>query len=414
MKVELTKLKPNPRRDFKIDPIDEEKVKELVASIKQDGFWSGVTARKKDGELETAAGHTRIKAALEAGETHADIFVGDWDDQAMIRVYARENATQRGNSGLAVAGSVASALKYLLKGVLTDDKRLSQFWDSPHAFEQLKKAIASEKGLGAPIILEFLAGIPGINKSIVTHQIANLKASGDYARIVAEVDAEIAKEQEAELERLKQESADEEEVTTKTEKQKRTRGTSKKAKEASSKQTPTFDFEGVAKHLKNENQIRVFREVCERESMKKYLPVNKQAALAKELVRKAKATGEEISGTYLKDNMVSMMMDAAQAQGQLDKEARESLEKQDARIKWTNTSHHFARQVGGISKDGRILLKMVESYPHIKFRITTELRVAIKYAQETVNKLASKLENYDNEDTDTRTRKQLLPLGNRA
>jgi hypothetical protein len=43
----------------------------------------------------------------------ADVFVGDLDDVAMIRVYARENATQRGNSSSAVAGSVASAVRFL-------------------------------------------------------------------------------------------------------------------------------------------------------------------------------------------------------------------------------------------------------------------------------------------------------------
>jgi len=40
-------------------------------------------------------------------------------------MYANENATQRGNTGRAIAGTVASAAKFLLKGVFTDD--LSRF-----------------------------------------------------------------------------------------------------------------------------------------------------------------------------------------------------------------------------------------------------------------------------------------------
>jgi len=38
---------------------------------------------------------------------------------AMIRVYARENATQRGLSSTALTGTVASAMKYIAKGIVT-------------------------------------------------------------------------------------------------------------------------------------------------------------------------------------------------------------------------------------------------------------------------------------------------------
>jgi len=39
-----------------------------------------------------------------------------------------------------------------------------------------------EKGIGAPIIARFLSNIYDMNESTITHQLANLKASGDYAR----------------------------------------------------------------------------------------------------------------------------------------------------------------------------------------------------------------------------------------
>ena len=41
-------------------------------------------------------------------------------DGGMIRVYARENATQRGNTGTAMAGTVASAIRFLAKAILTN------------------------------------------------------------------------------------------------------------------------------------------------------------------------------------------------------------------------------------------------------------------------------------------------------
>jgi predicted secreted acid phosphatase len=54
-----------------------------------------------------------------------------------------------------------------------------------------------EDGMGREILLAFLHDIPGIHKSSLDHQLVNLKASGDYARLIAEVQQEIAAEQAA-------------------------------------------------------------------------------------------------------------------------------------------------------------------------------------------------------------------------
>ena len=116
MELNLTQLMPNPFRVFAVDPIDMDAVASLAESIEQDGFWGGVVARKNEhGDYEVACGHHRVQAAISAGYQHADIFVANLDDEAMIRIYARENATQRGNGSTAVAGTVASAIRYLAK-----------------------------------------------------------------------------------------------------------------------------------------------------------------------------------------------------------------------------------------------------------------------------------------------------------
>lgn len=57
-KVTLKELKDIPCRDFLVDPIDEAKVDGLAVSIKELGFWGGVTLRKNEsGQFEIAAGH---------------------------------------------------------------------------------------------------------------------------------------------------------------------------------------------------------------------------------------------------------------------------------------------------------------------------------------------------------------------
>lgn len=196
MRVELKNLQPNPMRDFTIDPIDDDRVKELAASIKEDGFWGGVVCRRtKNNGVQIAAGHHRVNAAIKAGIREADVFTGDLDDASMIRIYARENALQRGNTGTALAGSVAAAIRFLMKGSFTG---------------QLAEIRQLVDGIGWTTVLELLEGVPGINQNTVKQQLANLKSSGDYARIIREVQEQIEKEnQEAlkELERAEREKA---------------------------------------------------------------------------------------------------------------------------------------------------------------------------------------------------------------
>ena len=209
--VKLKELKPNPRRDFKVDPIDAEEVNILAKSIHQHGFWGGTVCRKlDDGSLEIVAGHRRVAAAIEAGEKEAELFVGRFDEPSIIRVYATENATQRGNTSTAVTGSVASALRYLVKAILKNDEGIWQICQKGD-LEKIRGNLTSEKGIGRDIIERFLVGVPGINESVIKDQLANLKVSGDYARIVKEVSGEIEQERleaEAELKRAEQEAAE--------------------------------------------------------------------------------------------------------------------------------------------------------------------------------------------------------------
>src|SRR5262245_45191435 len=61
--------------------------------------------------------HARLPLA---SPSMADIFVAeDMNDATMVRVYARENATQRGQSSTALTGIVAAAMRYVAKAILT-------------------------------------------------------------------------------------------------------------------------------------------------------------------------------------------------------------------------------------------------------------------------------------------------------
>ena len=123
MLVRLKDLKPNPIRDFTIDPIDDEASVNIEASINDHGFWGGVVCRRAaDGSIEIVGGHHRVKAAIAYGIKEADLYVGEMDDDEMVIIYARENATQRGTEGTAMAGAVAAAIKQIAKSIARGER----------------------------------------------------------------------------------------------------------------------------------------------------------------------------------------------------------------------------------------------------------------------------------------------------
>jgi ParB-like nuclease domain len=314
MQVDLRVLRPNPYRDFTIDPLDGAVVEALRHSIEEDGFWGGIVCRQApDGTIQIGAGHHRVQAALEAGITHADVFVRrDMDDMSLIRVYARENATQRGNTSTALAGTVASAVRFLAKAILTG---VTEKFFSDFDLQTLRSHLLGERGLGREVLLAFLPDIPGINAGSVQHQLANLKASGDYARLIADVEKEIAEEDaaaQAALEQAERERDERKRVEAAARKQVTTqaRATARQAAHKAAERPKTFDFEGVAVHFKNPHQVDVFRRIVTSPGMMERLGVEDQAALAKQIVEAAARREEELSGTFIKDYITQQLFTA--------------------------------------------------------------------------------------------------------
>ena len=96
MQIKIKDLQPNPFRDIKNYPIDQEKVESLAKSINQTGFWDNILARKRDGRIEIAYGHHRLVALKKDFKPDhiVDIPVKDLDDATMIKIMANENMEQ--------------------------------------------------------------------------------------------------------------------------------------------------------------------------------------------------------------------------------------------------------------------------------------------------------------------------------
>src|SRR5580765_4892918 len=435
MLVHLKDLKPNPQRDYTVDPVDDERVAELTKSIKEDGFWGGVVCRKTKGGIEIAAGAHRVKAAI----TQADLFVArDMDDAQLIRVYARENATQRGNTGTAQAGTIAAAIRYLAKGVMTGAVEIN----SSSSLEKLQANIAGEQGIGRELILDLLSDVPSINDNVVRQQLAMLKSSGDYGRIIKEVKNEIEREnrelikdlERAEKERIAAEKAEAEAKAVKIEKARLAKAASddlaqKRAKEAqlhaeaneklASKRAEeakkelakfdalrttvttarnasdtannveiTFDFEGVAQHLKMPAHIETFRKEVTGPGVKPFLPVKRQAALAAEIVRVNAKADVELTGRFIKDHIATMIHGVITESRKISREEKERA----IRANWESTARELqkqaARQMYAMASAFRNMATHDKTRPSgVTLHLTGEFLSALKMAREALAKI---------------------------
>jgi hypothetical protein len=154
MKIQIKDLKPNPFRDMKNYPINEEKVQSLTNSINQTGFWDNILVRPKpgytfwtkqidDGEeldemnapcymhitydengeeedyddpiFEIAYGHHRliVLKKLFKPDDYVDIPVRELDDSMMIRIMANENDENWGTSPKIIDETVRVTKKFL-------------------------------------------------------------------------------------------------------------------------------------------------------------------------------------------------------------------------------------------------------------------------------------------------------------
>jgi ParB-like chromosome segregation protein Spo0J len=148
MKVKISELRPNPFRNIEHYPIDAEKVKTLVASIGQTGFWDNILARKEDGQIQIAYGHHRLAALKQAMKPSdaVDIPVKPLDDATMLKIMANENMDEW-KLGPGVIDETVRATKRFLE-------------EHPEELKKLGQAKSSARNedfvVGAPLIARFL------------------------------------------------------------------------------------------------------------------------------------------------------------------------------------------------------------------------------------------------------------------
>jgi ParB-like chromosome segregation protein Spo0J len=380
MIVSLASLKPNSLRDFRVDPISEASVQRLMQSITEDGFWGGVVCRPVDGAIEIVAGHHRVEAARRCGVTEADLFIKAMDDDTALRIYARENATQRGmTESTARAGTTAAVLRdRAYKFLAWDLCAITQRWPglTEKALETIQGNLANGGGLGRPVILEALEGVPGINTQTIRDDLASLKSSGHYARILDEVRQQITAEREEaerqveaarraaeeELEAREQQAAREAEQAREREAEaaRKAEAKARKAAEQAAKTAATFNFDAVAPHFKNPHQLKVFRDTVTRPPWTTFLPLEEQGKIAAQIVARAAAQETEPDGYFIRMMFAELATQLFHGQGDKSEAENEEAALLVWQRQYSEQQNTFMSSLRGAILQGRRLLSVVE------------------------------------------------------
>jgi hypothetical protein len=118
VKIKLSDVKPNPNRDLKFNPYNEEKIAALMASIGETGFWTNVILRvSPDGKgYEQSYGHHRLESARRCGIEEADFIVRDLDENMMLKMMELENQEDYRYCPLSLLESVKAVVNALAAG----------------------------------------------------------------------------------------------------------------------------------------------------------------------------------------------------------------------------------------------------------------------------------------------------------
>ena len=92
----------------------------------------------------------------------------------MVKIYSRENATQRGQQSGALLGSVAAAVRLLARGMITEEVSLGKFAQRSEGSKLGQ--LQSENGIGWSAVSEVLGG-----KEVLALAPASTYSSSSYS-----------------------------------------------------------------------------------------------------------------------------------------------------------------------------------------------------------------------------------------
>ena len=110
-KIEVKEIRPNPyqpRKEF-----DEEGLRELADSIKENGVFQPILVRKSLSGYELVAGERRLRATKLAGLKEIPVIIKDFNDQQMMEISLLENIQRKDLSPIEEANAYSQLIKKL-------------------------------------------------------------------------------------------------------------------------------------------------------------------------------------------------------------------------------------------------------------------------------------------------------------
>ena len=215
MRIDILDLRPNPYRDFVINPIDKEQVKELVKSYQDNGDFGVIPVRKNGDIYEIAVGHHRVEAMSDAGFHRIDCKVSDFSEDEMISMMIAENATQHGGKPSSQADSVCAAIQRIAYWMLISEtvEEFNEFESKRHpdssacahalgffghnaAFTNAKKELLEEGTIGYRTVQKYIGDT--LSGNAIRDTLPRLITSG-HIKVVIEKSSIKAEEHEREI-----------------------------------------------------------------------------------------------------------------------------------------------------------------------------------------------------------------------
>ena len=344
--VPLDQIVWNPWRDKDLFPIDPEHVTGLRASMKEHGFFSSVKGRRRNGKVELGCGHARFEAAKRAtfeGEKieTIPIFIGDIDDDGMLRLMTDENALQAGSTAGAVINEVAAVTRRIIEGLLGSAGTIvpapvRKAFETELAMKQaagkLRTGTDVHIALGHATISRYLGeGDPEESRRgvrAIREAISTLKQSARYDDIVEEM---VRKHPPPD----RWQAIESKNVVKDKPKVKRQR---------------TLD-ERTANVFPNDHQFHAFREAITTKAAQQAIPVNQQLALAKEIMKAPKnptggiSTKKQIGAPYIKMRVQTVVQEGLKKQREINQEEREAYLREQAEERIDSEVHNANRSL---------------------------------------------------------------------
>lgn len=167
MKIQLSKIKPNPHRNLERNPVSEEQVDLIVESIKRNNWGENVIVRKhptEEGFFQLAYGHNRYAALQKLKYKEAVFIVQPITEWGMYTWMVDENDSQRNMTPELIMENVEAGIKFL-EPVIRECETFADFelrvsCDTPNLgrYQEIRVNLLNGEGLGAVTLSKILPG----------------------------------------------------------------------------------------------------------------------------------------------------------------------------------------------------------------------------------------------------------------